>query len=231
MRKTMKRMIVLLAALLCASSLFAQDIITKTDGSDIQAKVLEVGKSEVNYKRFSNLEGPTYTIDIAEVLMITYENGERDMFNNQKGGLPQGVMTYNSWSGKISVGGETIENELLDRFFTPEDLRSFKSGRTMATVGGIVSIVGAVPFGYGVGYVIGWRIGGGPTQGENAVSYKNAKVMALIGGAVLAVGLAINIPGEIKVKKAVNNYNQSLSYRPELHIGGTENGIGLAYRF
>ena len=40
----------------------AQDIITKRNGDEIQAKVLEVGVNDVKYKRYGNDLGPTYTL-------------------------------------------------------------------------------------------------------------------------------------------------------------------------
>jgi len=58
----------------------AQDIITKTNGDQIKAKVTEVDINEVKYKRFDNVSGPTYTIAKSDVFMIKYENGEKDMF-------------------------------------------------------------------------------------------------------------------------------------------------------
>ena len=77
----MKNIIAIVSLLLCGSTLFAQDIITKKDGTDIQAKVTEVSNSQIVFKKFSNLDGPSYKMDVADILMITYENGEREMFN------------------------------------------------------------------------------------------------------------------------------------------------------
>ncbi len=59
-----------------------QDVIVKKDGSTILSKVLEVNKSEIKYKKFSNRNGPTYTIEISEIMSINYENGEKDDFSN-----------------------------------------------------------------------------------------------------------------------------------------------------
>lgn len=137
--------------------------------------------------------------------MITYENGEREMFNVEtaKSDIPSGVMTYNSWSGK-----------------------------TMSTIGGIIGVVGAVPFGYGAGYMLGWALGGGgKPQPPYDKAFNAAKWMAIIGGIVMIGGFAINLPGETKIKQAIDNYNSALTYRPTLHIGGTQNGIGIAYVF
>ena len=77
----MKRVLILFVCLLIGGILSAQDIITKNDGTDIQAKVMEVGQSQISYKKYSNLNGPTYTLSLSDILMITYENGEREMYN------------------------------------------------------------------------------------------------------------------------------------------------------
>ena len=231
----MKKTLAIIMLLLASSVIYAQDIITKKDGTDIQAKVTEVGESQIAYKKFSNLEGPTYIMDISDILMITYQNGEREMYNvnaPEKGGLPQGVMTYNPWSGKVSVGGETIENELLVRYFTPEDLKMYQSGKTTELIGGIVAIASSFPFGYGAGYLIGWHIGGGGTPtGEFVQPYKAAKIMTIVGGVAMTTGLVIAIAGESKRKKAINNYNSSLAFQPTWQFGATPNGIGLAVVF
>ena len=59
----------------------AQDVIVKKDGSTILSKVLEVNTADIKYKKFSNLNGPTYTIDKSDIIAINYENGEKDDFN------------------------------------------------------------------------------------------------------------------------------------------------------
>jgi len=58
-----------------------QDVIVKKDGGTIVSKVLEIDDTIVRYKKFSNLEGPTYSIAKAEVNCINYENGEKETFS------------------------------------------------------------------------------------------------------------------------------------------------------
>ena len=78
----MKKVLLAFSIILgCSLSAFAQDIITKKDGTDIQAKILEVNTSEIKYKRFSNLEGPVFTMPKSDILIIRYENGENEVFN------------------------------------------------------------------------------------------------------------------------------------------------------
>jgi hypothetical protein len=69
----------------------AQDVIVKKDGSTILSKVLEVNQEDIKYKKFSNQNGPTYTINKSEIMSINYENGEKDVFsasNDNAGNTP-----------------------------------------------------------------------------------------------------------------------------------------------
>lgn len=61
-----------------------QDKIYKTDNTVIEAKVVEVKKSEITYKKFSNTGGPAYTIPKKEVSKIIYQNGEKEVYNEVK---------------------------------------------------------------------------------------------------------------------------------------------------
>lgn len=64
----------------------AQDTIFMKNGAEVKTKVLEIGKSEIKYKRFDNINGPTYTIKKQSVSKIKYENGVEDIF---KGSIRQ----------------------------------------------------------------------------------------------------------------------------------------------
>jgi len=67
--------------ILSGASVYAQDIITMRNGDEIRAKVTELTPTEIRYKRFENLEGPTVVARRAEVFAITYENGTRELIN------------------------------------------------------------------------------------------------------------------------------------------------------
>ena len=77
------RLLMALAAM-CMSGYYvsAQDFIVKKDGSVIQAKVTKIGTSEVEYKKWSNQNGPQYSIAVADILAINYQNGEKETFEN-----------------------------------------------------------------------------------------------------------------------------------------------------
>ena len=76
------KIIILTAICMTSSYTFAQDLIVKKDGSVIQAKVTKVGTSEVEYKKWSNPDGPQYSITIADILAINYKNGDKETFDN-----------------------------------------------------------------------------------------------------------------------------------------------------
>lgn len=71
------KLIALTAICMTSSYTFAQDLIVKKDGSVIQAKVTKVGTSEVEYKKWSNQDGPQYSIEIGDILAINYKNGDK----------------------------------------------------------------------------------------------------------------------------------------------------------
>ena len=77
--------ILMLVAMLLPLSAFGQDVIVKKDGSTILSKVLEVNIDNIKYKKFSNQNGPTYTISKSDLLSINYENGEKDDFSTFTG--------------------------------------------------------------------------------------------------------------------------------------------------
>ena len=94
----MKKVIGILLFVLFSNALVAQDIITKKDGEDIQAKVLEVLTSEIKYKKFDFQDGPTYTELKSNILMIRYENGLKDIFVQEKvTGKPIGQIIESSY--------------------------------------------------------------------------------------------------------------------------------------
>jgi hypothetical protein len=71
-------LILILAAI--GSAVNAQDKIYRSNGKIIEAKVIEVGSSEVKYREFKDLEGPTYVLETDRIKKIVYENGKVETF-------------------------------------------------------------------------------------------------------------------------------------------------------
>ncbi|MEP5612170.1 MAG: hypothetical protein ABJP45_07965 [Cyclobacteriaceae bacterium] len=73
--------IVFLTLVFFGHILSAQDVIVMKNGDELNARVEEVGTSAIKYKKFENLDGPTYSVNKNSVFMIRYENGSKDVFN------------------------------------------------------------------------------------------------------------------------------------------------------
>ena len=79
--KTLKSRFFIATFIFIGGALFvnAQDMIILKDGNVIEAKVIEISPSEIKYKRFDHLDGPTIVIPAANVLSIKYENGSHEI--------------------------------------------------------------------------------------------------------------------------------------------------------
>ena len=70
----------------------AQDVITKKNGDDIKAHVIEVNQNEIKYKRQESPNGPLYTLSKSDILLIRYKDGTKDVFaaeQPEKNGLTE----------------------------------------------------------------------------------------------------------------------------------------------
>ncbi len=74
----------LISFLIYFSKGFSQDLIVKTDSSKIEAKILEIRTSEINYKLFNFQEGPLYVVSKSDIAYIVYANGIKEIFQISK---------------------------------------------------------------------------------------------------------------------------------------------------
>ena len=135
----MKRVLLFLM-LFSTTSVFAQDVIVKKDGSTILSKVIEIGTTEIKYKKNSNLNGPTYSINIADVQAVNYENGEKENFSGTMVSQPQQNVTI----PQQSYGYQSSKYQFDDKQFLLEKSKRIK--RTANILDGI-----AIPLGLAVG--------------------------------------------------------------------------------
>lgn len=77
----MKKLILVIPLLFAIlTKVNGQDVIVKKDGSSILSRVLEVNPDNIRYKKYSNLDGPVYTVSKSDVLSVNYQNGEIEKF-------------------------------------------------------------------------------------------------------------------------------------------------------
>ena len=79
----MKKLFFLLATLAITVSAVAQDIIVTKEPKKIEAKITEVSKSEIKYKKFDYQDGPTFILSTDDIVTIIYANGEVVLYNDE----------------------------------------------------------------------------------------------------------------------------------------------------
>jgi len=220
------------------------DIITLKDGSEIQAKVSEIGGNEIRYTRHGTTS-PSYTIRKSEIFMIKYADGNKDVFaeNTPPVTVPKpapvtnqpsvqnnkGEVYSNFWGVVKYRSDKTRVTSMEDLFYdTPEALKNFQSAKTWSTVGGAFSGGG---FGL-MGFIVGYGIG---CDWEYDFNYKP---MLYTGCGMVVVGTIFSSVASSKMTSAIEIYNASVRRQRQqisdvsLNFGITRSGgLGLTFNF
>jgi hypothetical protein len=75
-----KATLIFLTLIALGSVVNAQDKIYRNNGKVIEAKVVEVGSSEIKYKEFKSPDGPIYVLETDRIKKIVYEDGRTETF-------------------------------------------------------------------------------------------------------------------------------------------------------
>ena len=118
----------LLLILLCLPMIgFGQDNIILKDGVEINAKIEEVGESNIKYRKFSNQDGPMFTKSKDKIFMIKYANGEKEIFSNINTSLNRRK------AGTLLVGG--MSNFKFESTFESDSLYSTTQVSIIPSIG------------------------------------------------------------------------------------------------
>lgn len=72
-----------IVTVLISKNINAQDKIFLKSGDKIEAKIIEVNIDDIKYKKFSNQNGPVFTIPKKDINKVVFENGESDIFKEE----------------------------------------------------------------------------------------------------------------------------------------------------
>lgn len=81
-------------------------------GEEISVKVIEIGTTEIKYKKCDNLEGPTISVLKKNVFMITYPNGSKDVFKEEVAASNQ-VSNSNGQTSQQRTNGFAVASFVL----------------------------------------------------------------------------------------------------------------------
>jgi hypothetical protein len=233
--KTYKYILLSVLFSFAASVAFAQDLIVKRDAEEIEAKVEEITDTHIKYHKFSNLEGPVYSVAKSEVLMIKYADGEKDVFTSTTT-LPTsveptyvgGVMTKQD--GSYHINGEPIEYKDALKYAAPypEVVRQMEKATSLENVGSSIAGGGLTLMLVGLIY-IAIDV---DTLGELGGAFISA------GGCLTLVGGGIALGSIGPSKKAVRMYNDAVAgdyaytkSEVRLSLASTRGGLGLQLTF
>jgi hypothetical protein len=255
-----KHFIILATFALSSVYAFAQDVILKKDGSEINAKVVELTEQHVKYKDFDFQNGPTRNINISDVFMITYENGKKEVFNkqtstptpttpekevvNEQTSIPTLVTvqpSVQSNEGEVYIKGgrwryrsnnQKVTNMEELFYDMPEAAKMYRSGKTWTAVGWGI---------WGVGLTISfidvfYHSNDNLNNPYNPTYFYQCPVY-WIGLGVGSVGLAVfNGIGGAKQRMAIDLYNATVrrqqASKISMNFGVTRSGnIGLILNF
>lgn len=143
----------------------AQDIITLNNGDEINAKIIKISDTEIEYKQWTNQEGPIYAKSISDIFMIKFENGEKKVFSHQQQNIQNGGNSPLSVFGDEPMYRQGKELYIGSRKLFRSDITSLlgynradnyntarseilwgtvliPSGAAMTIAGGVLAIVG-----------------------------------------------------------------------------------------
>lgn len=100
---------------------------------------MEIGTTEVKYKKWSNLEGPLYSISRSEVLSINYQNGEVEKFiveieePSEKEIIKEGRMERKGQD--LTLDGCVLTDDEVRRLIGEENYQTFLGARKQINTG------------------------------------------------------------------------------------------------
>ena len=206
---------------------------SEKDGSEIKAKVLEITDKEIKYKNFDFQNGPTRYISISEVFMITYENGQKEVFSTQ----PPTEEIYYSLSSELKNEFDRIgsnDYQML-KFFEKNNFReyhnNFESACKMSETGFGILGGGLVLMGGGV-FALVFGI-----SDQNIGFIYAGSAMIGVGQVLTIVSIPFSAIGGVKKAAIKRNFvkkyfgTDGYSYQPTLNFGLITNAIGFSLKF
>ena len=104
----MKKVLSILLLCFCFS-VSAQDSIIKRDGSELKVKITEISETELKYQK-SGLS-VLFSLSLDEVLLVTFENGERMTFENARSEASSNLKFITAGTRIPLIVNETISSD------------------------------------------------------------------------------------------------------------------------
>lgn len=231
--------IFLLMLFLCSMSVWAQDVIVKKDGSTVVCRILEVTKTEVIYKKWSDLQGSNYIVNQKDLTAIHHENGTKTTFDAAPAVPAETAppanaqpMTDAELLKMAGVQDGTLQHEMIRKAKRLKKV-GWIVGGSMFAIGGALTIAGGADlFDSDAGFLLGCSagpilvVGGIITTTSCLVRAKNLKKKA----SPFFVSSAPLFQQDFKLKNGTT-LSPSLDILKDNTQRNTTFGVGLTYNF
>lgn len=231
--------IFLLMLFLCSMSVWAQDVIVKKDGSTVVCRILEVTKTEVIYKKWSDLQGSNYIVNQKDLTAIHHENGTKTTFDAAPAVPAETAPSANAQPmtdaellKMAGVQDGTLQHEMIQKAKRLKKV-GWIVGGSMFAIGGALTIAGGADlFDSDAGFLLGCSagpilvVGGIITTTSCLVRAKNLKKKA----SPFSVSSAPLFQQDFKLKNGTS-LSPSLDILKDNTQRNTTFGVGLTYNF
>ena len=143
----MKNIFVFIFILFQTVLAISQDKIILNSGEEINGKVLEVLMKEIKYKRFDNPNGPVFSLLKSDIIIITYENGQKETFTNDDSKQDlNGISTTTPASGQIanSNSNNQFTTYQQGRIDAKENYYGYKTPASIIAVSTVINPIFAI---------------------------------------------------------------------------------------
>jgi hypothetical protein len=216
----MKKILVMMALVMGAVAMMAQDVIIKMNEEKIAAKIIEISSTEVKYLDVSMPDGPTFVLSTDEIATIIFSNGQVKVYKHDENAS---VVVHNDLNqsmifrtgNKYTCNGVTMKGDMYANFLKNNCAEAYK----LYKHGHDVSIAGWVLLGVGVGLDLGfsWWL---PYSGYIGIACELACIPTLI-------------VGYTQMHRSADLFNSACVGKNQAYwsVTASENGVGLALNF
>ncbi|MGM9833490.1 MAG: hypothetical protein ACI31A_07390 [Candidatus Limisoma sp.] len=129
----MRNLFIALFLCLFALPMSAKQVITMTNGTEVEAEILTIGTEEISYKKASNPQGPTYVVKRSDVFFIIHEDGTKEVITSlnstttttttkQTGSQTNGTIggLVGSYANNLSTNNDEVAEEVPPTNYFPK---------------------------------------------------------------------------------------------------------------
>lgn len=217
----------MLTVIAAMSTMSAQDVIFKRDGSTIQAIITERNEYDIRYRKFNYQEGPLYQVNLADLDSIIYSNGDIEIFVLESEIDPP--LIKDSKNHYYYHGTRISSKEMVNLLSTkcPDAYLQYKSNLRDEIWGACLTGAGIIMLGFGIGMPQYYSYYG---RYYKSTGYS---LLTTFGCVFSIVGIPLWAVGSINRQNSYNLYNEYCKTQELVNftIQRSENGIGLALNF